>query len=178
VVLVEGPTEALALPIYLAACGCDTKEKGIAVIAVHGKGSIARYIRLFEAYGIPTYSVFDNDPEDDSNGNKRKEIVEICGYECNQKFLESDNMYVYERFAVFGQDFERSLREQFGGLGYEELEDSVKESFGPAKPLVAREVAMLLVREGATDESWEHIKTLAAKISELVEPGQSGGNLS
>ena len=38
-------------------------------------------IRLYGAYGIPTYSIFDNDPEDDEAGNKkRKEIIETCGY--------------------------------------------------------------------------------------------------
>jgi len=169
VVLVEGPTEALALPIYLAACGCDTKEKGVAVIPVHGKGSIARYVRLFEAYEIPTYSVFDNDPEDDGNGNKRREVVETYGYKFDEKFRELGNIHVEEKFAVFGQDFEKSLREQFSGLGYKEKEDSVKESFGPAKPLVAREVALLLAREGTADKSWEPIRTLAKTIAALVE---------
>lgn len=173
VILVEGPTEALALPIYLAVCGCDTKEKGIAVIPVHGKGSIARYIRLFEVYDIPTYSIFDNDPEDDGNGNKRKEIIKTYAYKFDEKLLSSGDICVAERFTVFGEDFERSLRRQFSGLGYNEKEESVKESFGPAKPLVAREVAMLLAKEGTADRSWRPIKELAAKISQLVEQNES-----
>jgi putative ATP-dependent endonuclease of OLD family len=169
VVLVEGPTEALALPIYLAAGGCDTKEKGVAVIPVHGKGSIARYIRLFEAYEIPTYSVFDNDPEDDGNGNKRREIIEAYGYDFDPSLLQFDNINVQERFAVFGKDFETSLRNQFSEFGYEEKEASVKESFGPAKPLAGREVALLLAKGGTADESWEPIKRLASRIGELIE---------
>ncbi|MFQ5851861.1 MAG: ATP-dependent endonuclease [Candidatus Binatia bacterium] len=168
VVLVEGPSEALALPIYLSACGCDTKEKGIAIIPVHGKGSIARYIRLFEAYGIPTYAIFDNDPEDDSEGNKRREIIETCGYDCDEKLLQSSNIHVDDRFAVFGQDFEESLRKQFNKLGYKEKEESVRESFGLAKPLVAREVAFLLAKEGTADKSWGPIGKLATKIEELL----------
>jgi putative ATP-dependent endonuclease of OLD family len=169
VVLVEGPTEALALPVYLAACGCDTKEMGIAVIPVHGKGSMARYIRLFEAYGIPTYSVFDNDPDDDGNGNKRKEIIETYGCVFDADMLRIDALIVKEKFAVFGNDFEKSLREQFRTRGYEEKEKKVKEAFGPAKPLVAREVALLLAKEGTTAESWEPIKTMTAQIADLLK---------
>jgi putative ATP-dependent endonuclease of OLD family len=169
VVLVEGPTEALALPIYLDACGCDTKEKGIAVIPVHGKGSIARYIRLFEAYGIRAYSVFDNDPEDDGNGNKRREIVEAYGHKLDPTILESNNISIADNFAIFGEDFESSLRKQFNGVGYEDKEKSVRQLFGPAKPLVAREVASLLAKDGTADESWEPIKKLALAIGQLVE---------
>jgi putative ATP-dependent endonuclease of OLD family len=167
VVLVEGPTEALALPVYLAACDCDTKELGIAVIPVHGKGSMARYIRLFEAYGIPTYSVFDNDPDDDGNGNKRKEIIETYGDAFDVNMLQSDVLTVNEKFAVFGKDFETSLRKQL--LGYEEKEQKVKETFGPAKPLVAREVALLLTKEETTADSWQPIKTMAAQIAKLLK---------
>jgi hypothetical protein len=130
---------------------------------------MARYIRLFEAYGIPTYSVFDNDPDDDGNGNKRKEIIETHGCVFDTDMLQSDALIVNEKFAVFGEDFETSLREQFRTLGYEEKEKKVKEAFGPAKPLVAREVALLLAKEGTTAECWKPIKTLAAKIAELVQ---------
>lgn len=175
VVLVEGPSEGLALPIYLSACGCDTKEKGIAVIPVHGKGSIARYMRLFEAYDIPTYAIFDNDPEDDSDGNKRREVIETSGHDFDEKLLQSNSIHVEDKFAVFGEDFEESLRKQFSGLGYKGKEKSVRDSFGPAKPLVAREVALLLSKEGSVDESWQPIKQLAAKIAELVESKNATG---
>jgi len=171
VVLVEGPTEALALPIYLKACGCDTKEKGIALIPSHGKGSIPRYIRLYEAYSIPTYAIFDNDPEDDGAGNKRKEIIETCGYNFEEWgwLVDIEEIYVGDKFAIFGQDFEKSLRRQFEERGYEENENTISEKFGPAKPLVAREVASLLVQGGIDDESWEPIRDLASKIAALVK---------
>jgi putative ATP-dependent endonuclease of OLD family len=126
VVLVEGTTEALALPIYLKACGCDTREKGIAIIPVHGKGSISRYVRLYEAYNISTYVIFDNDPEDDGAGNKRKEIIETCGDIFEDWMLNFAIILVNEKFTIFGEDFEKSLREQFEALGYTEKEDMVR----------------------------------------------------
>jgi putative ATP-dependent endonuclease of OLD family len=174
VVLVEGPTEALALPIYLRACGCDTREKGIAIIPTHGKGSIPRYIRLYEAYSIPTYAIFDNDPEDDGAGNKRKEIMETCGDIFEDWMLHLGVILVNEKFTIFGEDFEKSLREQFESIGYAEKEDLVSEEFGPAKPLIAREVASLLVQGGSDHESWEPIKDLASKIVALVKKEDLG----
>jgi putative ATP-dependent endonuclease of OLD family len=173
VVLVEGPTEALALPIYLRACGCDTREKGIAIIPTHGKGSIPRYIRLYEAYNIPTYAIFDNDPEDDGAGNKRKEIIETCGDIVEDWMLNFAIILVNEKFTIFGEDFEKSLREQFEALDYTDKENMVSEKFGPAKPLIAREVASLLVQDGTDHESWEPIKDLASRIAALVEKGET-----
>ncbi|MDI6762741.1 MAG: ATP-dependent endonuclease [Thermodesulfobacteriota bacterium] len=169
VVFVEGPTEALALPIYLKACGCDTKEMGIAIIPTHGKGSIPRYIRLYEAYSIPTYAIFDNDPEDDSAGNKRKEIIETCGDKFEEWLVNIEEIYVENKFAIFGKDFEKFLRRQFEELGYKENENTISEKFGPAKPLVAREVASLLVQGGTDHESWQPIKDLASKIAALLK---------
>ena len=173
VVLVEGPTEALALPLYLRACGCDTREKGIAIIPTHGKGSIPRYIRLYEAYSIPTYAVFDNDPEDDGAGNKRKGIIEACGDTFESWMLDFGLIFVNEKFTIFGEDFEKSLPKQFEDLGYVEKEGMVSEEFGPAKPLIAREVASLLVEEGTDHESWKPIKDLASRIAALVEKGET-----
>lgn len=169
VVLVEGPTEALALPIYLSALDCDTREKGIAVIPVHGKGSIARYIRLYEAYGIPAYAIFDNDPQDDTSGNKRKEIVETCGHPFDEKILKEEDIYVAGQFSVFGKDFEGTLRKKFSNFGYSEKESLIIDKFGPAKPLVAREVASLLIEEGVEDGVWDRLKEIALKVSALVD---------
>src|SRR5262249_1205290 len=61
VVLVEGPTEALSLPIYLAKRGLDVAKSGIAIISVHGKGNLGKWWRLFVTYGLPCYVIFDND---------------------------------------------------------------------------------------------------------------------
>jgi hypothetical protein len=156
-------------------CGtvCDTREKGIAIIPTHGKGSIPRYIRLYEAYGIPTYAIFDNDPEDDGAGNKRKEIMETCGDIFEDWMLHLAVILVNEKFTIFGEDFEMSLRRQFKELGYEEKEVQVITKFGPAKPLVAREVANLVALNGNSDKSWEPFNDLATKIAALVKKGET-----
>ncbi len=79
IVLVEGPTEAAALPVYLERVGFIPAKEGVAVIAVHGVGNLAKWWRLFSAYGIPTYFVFDNDSKDDRAGAKRSDLLATLG---------------------------------------------------------------------------------------------------
>jgi putative ATP-dependent endonuclease of OLD family len=76
IVLVEGPTEELALPIYFEKLGFDPTEFGIEIIGVGGKGNLAKWWRLFTLYQIPTFICFDNDyKKDDEKGFKRKDAL-------------------------------------------------------------------------------------------------------
>ncbi len=75
IVLVEGRTEALALPELWRRLKFDHTQHGVAIIPVGGKGNLAKWKRLFEAYGIPCFIIFDNDISDDSSGNKRKDAL-------------------------------------------------------------------------------------------------------
>lgn len=61
VVLVEGETEELALPEYLAAVGIDCDLLGISIIRVGGKSQLPKYWRLFGAFEIPMVVMCDND---------------------------------------------------------------------------------------------------------------------
>jgi hypothetical protein len=96
-----------------------------------------------------------------------KKSLKTYGDAFDVTMLQSDVLIVNEKFAVFGKDFETSLRKQL--LGYEEKEQKVKETFGPAKPLGAREVASLLTKEETTADSWQPIKTMAAQIAKLLK---------
>jgi putative ATP-dependent endonuclease of the OLD family len=57
-VLVEGPTEALALPGLLRTLGVDVLRLGIAVVSVEGIGNIAKWYWLYTALGIECYCLF------------------------------------------------------------------------------------------------------------------------
>lgn len=146
VFLVEGPTESLALPTYLRRLGLDTAKEGIAVISTQGVGSLAKWWRLFTAYEIPTYVAFDNDEGDDKDGGKRTELLTTLGVDQANipGLLTATGLTVEAGFAVFGKDFETSLREAFGEA-YQALESEARELFslpaGSAKPLKARYVA-------------------------------------
>jgi putative ATP-dependent endonuclease of the OLD family len=142
VVLVEGPSEALALPAYLTRCKVVPSRDGVAVIPVGGKGNLGKWHRLFTAYGIPTYVVFDNDGRrDDPSGDKRRDALRAVGVpeeECTT-VVEGNEWHVRERFMVFGQNFEEALREAIPE--YSQAEAEARAQGVEAKPFVARWVA-------------------------------------
>ncbi len=61
VVLVEGQTEAIALPLIFRLLGHHPDALGISVVQVGGKGNIPLVARLLAELGIPHVVVFDSD---------------------------------------------------------------------------------------------------------------------
>jgi putative ATP-dependent endonuclease of OLD family len=170
VVLVEGPTEALALPVYLSAIGLDCSVEGIAVVPVGGKGSLAKWWRLFTAYKIPTYVVFDNDGTEDTDGRRCGDVLAAIAEDDPADVLEIDDIHIEEHYAVFGTDFEGCLRALFPN--YEALEREAKQFLrSGSKPLIARYVARNLVENRDPDDwSWTHFDSLAESIRSVTAP--------
>ncbi|OAI40247.1 hypothetical protein AYO38_06155 [bacterium SCGC AG-212-C10] len=171
VVLVEGPTEAAALPIYLDAVGLSTVKEGTAVVSVGGVGNLAKWWRLFSAYEIPTYVVFDNDAKDDEKTVKRADLLLTLGIgeDEHNKYTGTDSLIVTPSFAVFGGDFERTMG-AIVGPAYSELETKGRTKFGltgTAKSLLARFVASSLAITDDT-EVYERFTELRVAI-EAVE---------
>lgn len=166
IILVEGPTEELALPIYMNKAGLDTLQESVEVISVTGKGNIAKWWRLFTLYDIPTFVCFDNDANNDGHQNKRKDALKTIGLpeEKVADVLTIENWNINDRFCVFGNDFETTMRDSF--VGYREIENQVKEELGSSKHIVARTVADRL----SFDEEqlgWQNIKELNQKVRNL-----------
>jgi putative ATP-dependent endonuclease of OLD family len=144
IVLVEGPTEALALPTYLDRVGLNVMREGIAVIPVHGVGNLAKWWRFFTAYQLPVLVVFDNDARgEDDDGSRRADLLAALGVrgEQAQEVMESRDVTIANNFASFPRTFEATMRQLFGDE-YPALEARAVEEFQlQSKPLVARYVA-------------------------------------
>jgi putative ATP-dependent endonuclease of OLD family len=155
VILVEGPTEALALPPLLAAVGLDVLKEGIAVVPTGGSAALARWVRLFTAYGIPTYPVFDSDV--DKEGKERGAVEAVWGDLHAAMglglvpFPEAlpDGLHVGAGYSLFSPAFEVAMAKEVG-VRWEELRAEAAEQLGPSKPLQARYVARRLRYEDAT----------------------------
>jgi putative ATP-dependent endonuclease of OLD family len=169
VVLVEGMTEELALPIYLEKVGLDVLREGIDIISVGGKGELAKWWRLFTAYNIPCYVCFDNDAKDDDKGNKRRDFLKTMKLEDahQNNILQTEQWLVNDKFCVFGKDFEDTFRNSF--KSYKDLENDIKGELGDSKPLVAREVAKIICNGNynENDVGWKYLKIMAEKIKNL-----------
>lgn len=176
-VLVEGPTEELALPELLARIGVDLVRQGVAVIPVGGVTNLAKWVRYYKVHGIPVYAVFDTDSakigaDADKAQVARRDI--LAAFELDPELDWHDYVDgpigVHERFAAFDSDFESALRACFGA-NYGRLEEAAKSDLGNAKPLIARFVARGLPGPLANGPSgWDGLNPLAEAITGLVSP--------
>lgn len=161
ILLVEGLTEELSLPIYLQAVGLDCLEEGIAVIGVGGKGNLAKWWRFFSAYKIPTYICFDNDKKDDDSATKRKDALQALGIKADtvHSIIAEEAWNIAANFCVFGKDFELTMRQSF--KKYSEHEEAAKTTYGDSKPIIAKTVAALLVKsKDDTEAGWKRFSDL------------------
>jgi putative ATP-dependent endonuclease of OLD family len=168
VVVVEGPTESLSIPVYLAAVGLDCAKEGVAIVPAGGKGNLAKWWRLFTAYKIPTYIIFDNDREDDTDGRKRLDALRTIGEADPDEVLSETDFRIENGYAVFGSNFEVCLRSVF--TSYEGLEDEARQFLNTnSKPLIARYVARKLVANRNTDDNdWWYFEALAESIKSVT----------
>jgi len=166
VILVEGPTEELSLPIFLDKVGLDTLKEGIDIISVGGKGNLAKWWRFFTFYKIPVFICFDNDSKEDTSGLKRKDALKTIGIEDSEilQVLNSDSWNISAKYCVFGQDFEATMRASFDS--YIEEENIKKNQLGESKHIVARAVARTLTFSDK-DVGWIKIKELSEKIRNI-----------
>ena len=167
VVLVEGRTEALALPHLLSKCGLSHSSSGVAVIPVQGKGNLAKWRRLFTAYAIPCYVVLDNDPADDQTATKRRDALSAAGIQADElaDFIRRTDWIVGNAVSLFGEDFERCLRLAFPA--YAALEVEARGLGVDAKPFIARyAVSHLDPQDGSA--GWASARALAAAIQALL----------
>ncbi len=167
VVLVEGQTEELALPVLLAKRGLEVEREGIAILGVGGKGNLAKWYRLFTAYGLPCYIIFDNDDRDDRSGTKRRDALKAVGVtdDHTEELIHSDDWIVAERYTIFGRDFEEAMRVHFDE--YSTLEDEAEKQGISSKPFKARWAAQRL--DATSDDSgWAKIDVMIGYLRMLL----------
>lgn len=171
--LVEGPTEALALPVLLQKAGLDLLAHGVALVPVGGVGNLARWWRFFRAYDIPTFVLLDRDSRDDSSGARKQDLANTLGVELDELTPDvADGIVVMESCAVMVSNFEHALRALF--TSYSDLETRGRERLGTSKPLLARYVAERLdpLQE---DAGWTVISGLVDAMRHwLVRPAVEG----
>ncbi|HDN73390.1 MAG TPA: DUF2813 domain-containing protein, partial [Archaeoglobus sp.] len=175
VVIVEGPTEEYAFPIYSKALGYDMDKEGVAVISSEGKGQIDRLYRLFNEFKIPCYIIFDIDKNNrDQNTRKlSKELLNLMGWEGK----EIPPVIIERKFAAFGEKFEETMKKEIAD--YSSLEERAKDFLGITKenkPLLARYIAKKLVEKGENEGNPAKyvpptIKKIIKRIKEVIWEG-------
>lgn len=168
-VLVEGETEELALPVYLKQAGVDCDLLGVSIIAVNGKNQIPKYWRLFYKFDIPMLVLFDNDNskgKENSNKNLAKcfscSIEDILNDIDIYKIIEVSDCPIEPTFKqkimILERDFETAIRKDWiRQIGSDEdINNYEKEAKAFIKPIengnkgqIARFIARKLVNDFA-----------------------------
>lgn len=174
IVLVEGQTEELALPILFEKRGLDVEREGVAILGVGGKGNLAKWYRLFSAYGLPCYIVFDNDAKDDNSGAKRRDALRAVGITDETKadqLIGSKDWIVADKYTIFGADFEEAMRKSFEH--YASLEQQAEEQGVSSKPFKARWAAQNLVAY-SEDPGWAKIDKMIRHLKVMLNASDNG----
>lgn len=136
VLLVEGATETLALPLYFKRAGFSPAAIGLEIVGCGGKGNMPSLYRLFTAYGIECFCLFDADESSCSN----KELSSLLSIS-NMK-LHTTSFEVGLNYAYFSTDFESTASDEIEG--YPAMVQDAKQNYHiNGKPAVARFVAEL-----------------------------------
>jgi len=157
--LVEGETEELALPIFLTHSGIDCDLHGVSILPVGGKGNLPKYWRLFTAFDLPVLTIFDNDSGTETKKGANQ-ILETCMGWSAADNLENVEIYKPMKDArgmetvsvVFQKDYETALdldwrrfaaetgadKDAVNKLGIEASEQARLESKGLKARYVAR----------------------------------------
>jgi putative ATP-dependent endonuclease of the OLD family len=72
--LVEGDTEKLALPVYANRLGLDLDRKGATIVEVGGKRNLAEFALISKSFGIPTGVMYDEDSSDIEDKQEKAEF--------------------------------------------------------------------------------------------------------
>lgn len=169
VVLVEGPSEEMSLPVYAKAMGFDLDAHNVAVVAAGGKTGIPTLYRIFTGLKIPTYVVWDGDRTSGAHGDTNEHISAMLGADL-ERFPDTT---VTERFTVWADDFEVALRGEVAE--YERLEETGHAMYGGGgKGVIARHCAGEICRQQAVPDV---VRTLLEQLQALVPaPPAPGGD--
>ena len=165
-VLVEGPTEQMALPELLERCGLDLLQEGVALIPVEGITNMAKWARLFTCYGLEVYAIFDTDTDKADRATASltcaNEVLAALGVSGGRQHAPG-SLATFQRYACFDPNYEVALRNTFGAA-YTALEAKAAEQVGRSKQLRARFCATRI----ANPEGWKPLTDLASYLSALV----------
>ena len=172
VLLVEGPSEELSLPIYAKGCGLDLDAACVTVVNASGKNNLDLLYQIFEGFEIPTFVIFDNDrnapaSETQKNATLNRTLLRML----DEPEEDMPDGRVRPRYAVSDKDFEGSIRRDLevleAGL-YDSLTQEAGDKLGGgSKPLRAKYIAEQLVQR---DRIPQFITDIVEKVRQMVTP--------
>jgi putative ATP-dependent endonuclease of OLD family len=188
VLLCEGDTERLALPIYFRAIGFDLDEHGVALIGAGSVDLLDYFYLMFTEMGIPTYVVWDSDTPDEvdvstiTNKDRKQDILnkskrnhdlgQLVGVTIEPRkdnccFCTSET--IADRGAVFPKKYEHTMMVTLPDS--EEVKGQATRLYGSeSKPLAARYYAIEAVGRGTAEgDPSKYVPAFVTQIKAKIE---------
>jgi len=155
-ILVEGDTEELCLPLLLERLGMKYYSSGVSIIGVEGKNQIPKYWRLFKSFGIKISIVFDSDSDSQGNTN----IANCFGCYESEISYNVDKLKKLtthkQNLFIFEQDFETALKKDFNNdARWQEFENEAKEIIKPKPNTQKGQIARYICKKILEDDSYK-----------------------
>lgn len=146
VIIVEGDTERLSLPVYANRLKFNLNAADVSIINARGKRNLYKFVQIAQTLNIKTVAFYDIDASDFKNNNKKEEEEEY-----NNKLNALAD--VITKIIALDKDYEGELRKTFGEQKYSEICSNIQGT----KPIKACQIAQ--------NETLD----IPAKIQEAIE---------
>ena len=164
IILVEGLTEKLAIPIWLERKKYFLAANGIEIINCMGKANIPTLYRLYKSFGYRCICVFDGDISKTNPKDRKNKLLEdlLEDFKESEIYLDDkeDNVITGSNYVCFGNDYEEAIKNQLGEDIYKNLENEAKACNIENKQGVAKYIA----------KNSSHIPTVIDKLIEILSP--------
>ena len=89
VILVEGPSEKISLPVLGKKIGLDFNDAELSIVECNGKANITFFMKVLNAFQINYLVIHDVDPINDEEEDERKKRHRAEMFKYNQKIAET-----------------------------------------------------------------------------------------
>lgn len=171
ILLVEGPTEYYALPVYLSRKFLS--QYGIQIVPCGGKAAILTYWRLFEAYGYKCFILYDYDDQCDDLNKKlekyfygeKEEGEHYCISETAAYF--QNNWEDYFEFGIDEEKYQKIKHDLEGKIKFPPRKE--KKGYFDPKELCAKAIALKMVKKVASIPFIEALKSNLRKLGSMSQ---------
>lgn len=146
--LVEGDTEKLALPVYAKRLSLDLDRQGATIVEVGGKQNLLEFAELALSFGIPVGILFDADSGNQGDLNQKLNALAVAGGTCRTWCLEKNYEDVV-RSAVGENEYKNACQKYSGFRKAAQARLIAGEPNLPIPPLVAEALRWLATGDGA-----------------------------
>ena len=132
IILVEGLTEKLSIPIWLERKKYFLSANGIEIINCMGKANIPTLYRLYKSFGYRCICVFDGDINKTNPKERKNNLLEDVLEDFEEAKIDIEDKKEYysvitgSDYVCFGKDYETAIMNQIGKNYYMQLENEAK----------------------------------------------------